>query len=50
MLFGCRDLTGTVERLRVTGLTVTNPVTESWGSYARVADPEGRELMINDLG
>ncbi len=50
MLFGCQDLAGTVEELQAAGLTVTDPVTESWGSYARVTDPEGRELMINDLG
>jgi hypothetical protein len=27
---------------------VTDVVTEPWGSYIRVTDPEGRRLLVND--
>ena len=27
---------------------VTDVVTEPWGSYIRVTDPEGRQMLVND--
>jgi lactoylglutathione lyase len=48
--FSCADLPGTVEQLRAAGLSVTDPVTEPWGTYVRITDPEGRQLLVNDHG
>lgn len=48
MTFACADLMGTVAELRAAGVEVTDPVTESWGSYVHVTDPEGRQLLVND--
>jgi lactoylglutathione lyase len=48
MTFACADLAATAAQLREAGLEVTDPVTEPWGSYIRVADPEGRHLLVND--
>lgn len=46
--FACDDLAGTVVELRAAGVEVTDPVTESGGSYVQVTDPEGRQLLVND--
>ncbi|WP_219412539.1 VOC family protein [Pseudonocardia nigra] len=48
MTFGCADLVATAAELRAAGVEVTDPVTEPWGSYIRVTDPEGRALLVND--
>lgn len=48
--FSCADLPGTVEQLRAAGVTVTDPVTEPWGTYIRITDPEGRDFLVNDQG
>ena len=48
MTFACADLAATADELRSAGLEVTEPVTEPWGSYIRVTDPEGRRLLVND--
>jgi lactoylglutathione lyase len=50
MTFACADLAATAAQLRAAGLEVTDPVTEPWGSYLRVTDPEGRQLLVNDRG
>jgi lactoylglutathione lyase len=46
MVFETPDLAAEVERLRGAGLQVTEPTTESWGTFVNVTDPEGRELMV----
>jgi lactoylglutathione lyase len=48
MTFACADLAATAAQLRAAGVEVTDPVTEPWGSYIRVTDPEGRQLLVND--
>jgi lactoylglutathione lyase len=48
--FSCADLPGTVGQLRAAGVTVTDPVTEPWGTYVRITDPEGRDFLVNDHG
>jgi predicted enzyme related to lactoylglutathione lyase len=48
--FSCADLPGTVEQLRAAGVTVTDPVTEPWGTYVRITDPEARQLLVTDHG
>jgi len=48
MTFACADLAATATELRAAGVEVTDPVTEPWGSYIRVTDPEGRQLLVND--
>lgn len=32
------------------GVPVSEPVTEPWGSFIKVTDPEGREFLVNDQG
>jgi lactoylglutathione lyase len=46
--FSCVDLRSTYESLRAAGVAVTEPVDEPWGSYLKVTDPEGRQLLVND--
>ena len=48
--FCCADLPETVAQLRAAGVPVTDPVTEPWGTYVRVTDPEGRDFLVNDQG
>jgi len=48
MTFACADLAVTATELRAAGVEVTEPVTEAWGSYIRVTDPEGRQLLVTD--
>ena len=48
MTFACADLAATAAELKAKGVEVSDPVTESWGSYIRVTDPEGRQLLVND--
>lgn len=50
MTFACADLAATAADLKAKGVEVSDPVTESWGSYIRVTDPEGRQLLVNDRG
>jgi predicted enzyme related to lactoylglutathione lyase len=47
MVFAADDLDAEAAALRTAGLEVTDPVTEGWGTYVRVTDPEGRQLMIS---
>jgi lactoylglutathione lyase len=48
--FSCADLRKTYQRLVDAGVTVTEPLTEPWGSFLKVTDPEGREFLVNDKG
>ena len=48
MTFAAADLAATAAELRAAGVEVTDVVTEPWGSYIRVTDPEGRRLLVND--
>jgi catechol 2,3-dioxygenase-like lactoylglutathione lyase family enzyme len=50
MTFAAADLAATAAELRAAGVDVTDVVTEPWGSYIRVTDPEGRQLLVNDRG
>ena len=36
----------TAAELRAAGVEVSDVVTEPWGSYIRVTDPEGRQLLV----
>ena len=46
--FSCDDLQSTAAALREGGVEVSDPVSEPWGSYFQVTDPEGRMFLIND--
>jgi predicted enzyme related to lactoylglutathione lyase len=48
MTFATDDLAGTAAELRAAGVEVAGPTAESWGSYLRITDPEGRTLVVND--
>ena len=48
MTFAADDLEVTAAQLRAAGIEVEGPTAESWGTYLRVTDPEGRQLVIND--
>jgi lactoylglutathione lyase len=50
MTFACSDPAATAAELRAAGVEVSGPVTEPWGTYIRVTDPEGRQLLVNDRG
>lgn len=46
MVFASDDLDATVTGLRAAGVEVTDPVTEPWGSFVTVTDPEGRQFLV----
>jgi lactoylglutathione lyase len=48
MTFAATDLAATADELRAKGVEVSDVVREPWGSYFRVTDPEGRQLLVND--
>ena len=48
MTFAAADLGATAAELRAAGVEVSEVVTEPWGNYIRVTDPEGRQLLVND--
>ena len=48
MTFAAADVAATAAELRAAGVEVSGVVTEPWGSYVRVTDPEGRALLVND--
>ncbi|MCO1653444.1 VOC family protein [Pseudonocardia humida] len=50
MILEAPDVAAEAARLRAAGLPVSDPTTEAWGTYVRVTDPEGRELMITERG
>jgi lactoylglutathione lyase len=47
VIYSCSDLQAAGERLKQNGVEVTDIVTEFWGSYRLITDPEGRDLMIS---
>ncbi|MEU6784443.1 VOC family protein [Nonomuraea angiospora] len=47
LTFACDDIDETVRQLRALGVTVTDPVEESWGTYIKATDPDGHEVMIS---
>lgn len=47
VIYNCGDLEVAGERLKENGIEVTDIVTEFWGSYRLITDPEGRDLMIS---
>lgn len=48
MTFAGTDLAAAADELRAAGIPVEGPTTEPWGTYLRVTDPEGRQLVVND--
>ncbi|WP_232663571.1 VOC family protein [Pseudonocardia sp. TRM90224] len=48
MTFTSSDLAATAARLTADGVEVTDRITEPWGTYIRVTDPEGRQLVVVD--
>lgn len=40
------DLQALADAAKAHGCETTEPVTESWGSYVRLTDPEGRQLLV----
>ncbi len=46
MVFEVPDVAAEAARLRAGGMAVDGPTTEAWGTYVRLTDPEGRQLMI----
>lgn len=47
LTFACDDIEATVNELRAAGVTVTDPVTEPWGTYAKADGPDGHEIQIH---
>jgi lactoylglutathione lyase len=47
LTFACDDIHATVEQLRAAGVTVTDPVEESWGTFIKATDPDGNEVQIS---
>ncbi|MEQ3551152.1 VOC family protein [Pseudonocardia nematodicida] len=41
-----RDLSTVVDAARTRGLTATDPESQGWGTFVRVTDPEGRDLLV----
>ncbi|WP_017537579.1 MULTISPECIES: VOC family protein [Nocardiopsis] len=46
LILACDDAAATARRLRERGATATEPVTEPWGTYIKVEDPDGGDIMI----
>ena len=46
MTFATDDVNGLVTTLRAAGVPVSDPVTEAWGTFVRVTDPEERDLLV----
>lgn len=40
------DLQGVADAAKKHGVETTEPVTEAWGSFVRLTDPEGRQLLV----
>lgn len=45
--FSCDDLERTRAELGAAGVEVSEPVTEPWGTYIQVSDPEGRKMIVH---
>jgi predicted enzyme related to lactoylglutathione lyase len=48
VLLGCGDAAATATRLRNAGVTVSDPQTESWGTFILVTEPDGRQICITE--
>lgn len=48
VLLGCDDAPATAARLRRAGVEVTDPVTEPWGTFILVTEPDGRQICITE--
>lgn len=46
LTFACDDVDTTVTELRSRGVSVTDPVTEPWGTFFTVEDPDGHHVQI----
>jgi len=46
VLFGCDDAAATAASLREAGVEVTDPVTEHWGTFILVTEPDGRQICV----
>lgn len=46
LTFACDDIQATVKQLREAGVTVTDPVEESWGTFIKATDPDGHQVQI----
>jgi predicted enzyme related to lactoylglutathione lyase len=42
----CDDVEATCRQLRQRGVEVSDPVRESWGSYAMLTDPDGNQILL----
>ncbi|MFF0990949.1 VOC family protein [Kocuria nitroreducens] len=48
LTFAADDVAGTVAELRSKGLTVSDPISEPWGTYATVDAPDGHQLQFHE--
>jgi predicted enzyme related to lactoylglutathione lyase len=46
VLLGCDDAAVTAAQLRAAGVEVTEPETQSWGTFLLVTEPDGRQICI----
>jgi predicted enzyme related to lactoylglutathione lyase len=46
VLLGCEDAAATAAQLRTAGIEVTEPQTESWGTFILATEPDGRQICI----
>jgi predicted enzyme related to lactoylglutathione lyase len=46
VLLGCDDVAATAAQLRAAGVEVSDPQTQSWGTFILVAEPDGRQICI----
>lgn len=46
LTLACDDASATARELRERGATVSEPVTEPWGTYIKVEDPDGNDIMV----
>lgn len=44
----CSDLKELHDQLVAKGVQVTEPETQSWGSFLRLADPDGHEFVVSE--
>lgn len=50
LTFASGDVGATVKELRERGATVSDPIAESWGTYAVVDGPDGHKIQFNERG
>lgn len=48
LLFAADDVAATVAELRSKGATVSEPISEPWGTYATVDAPDGHRLQFHE--